>query len=63
MRREIRRGDHGVDGFNIAVNAGAAAGQTIGHCHVHLVPRRAGDGEGVMLCGPKKRLLPPMEKD
>lgn len=27
------------DGYNIAVNSGAAAGQTVFHCHVHLIPR------------------------
>jgi diadenosine tetraphosphate (Ap4A) HIT family hydrolase/5-methylcytosine-specific restriction endonuclease McrA len=35
--------DPTVSGFNIGVNAGAAAGQTILHCHVHLIPRRWGD--------------------
>ena len=34
-----------VAGFNMGVNAGAVAGQTVGHCHVHLIPRRAGDVE------------------
>lgn len=33
-----------IDGaLNIGVNVGAAAGQTIDHAHVHLIPRRAGD--------------------
>ena len=31
------------DGFNIGVNAGAAAGQTIAHAHIHVVPRFTGD--------------------
>jgi diadenosine tetraphosphate (Ap4A) HIT family hydrolase len=31
------------DGYNIGVNVGAAAGQTIFHLHVHLIPRYAGD--------------------
>ena len=31
------------DGFNIGVNEGPAAGQTIGHAHVHIIPRRTGD--------------------
>lgn len=31
------------DGFNVGVNDGAAAGQTVMHAHVHVIPRRAGD--------------------
>lgn len=34
-----------VNGFNIGVNAGVSAGQTIFHCHIHLIPRRTGDHE------------------
>jgi len=30
-------------GYNIGVNDGAAAGQTIGHLHIHLIPRYPGD--------------------
>ncbi|MCM2334674.1 MAG: HIT family protein [Anaeromyxobacteraceae bacterium] len=30
---------HGPAGYNIGVNLGAAAGQTVGHVHVHLIPR------------------------
>lgn len=32
-----------VKAFNIGINDGAAAGQTIEHAHVHLIPRRLGD--------------------
>lgn len=35
----------GVDGVNIGVNSGEAAGQTVGHAHVHVIPRRRGDVE------------------
>lgn len=35
--------EYGPDGFNLGVNVGAAAGQTVGHVHVHLIPRHAGD--------------------
>ena len=35
--------DTTVTGFNIGMNCGDAAGQTIYHCHVHLIPRRDGD--------------------
>lgn len=31
------------DGYNIGINDGAAAGQTIAHLHIHLIPRYAGD--------------------
>ena len=31
------------DGFNIGINAGPAAGQTVGHAHVHVIPRFDGD--------------------
>lgn len=31
------------DGFNIGINDGAAAGQTVMHVHVHLIPRYSGD--------------------
>lgn len=32
-----------VDGFNIGINCGEAAGQTVFHLHVHVIPRRRGD--------------------
>lgn len=35
--------DHHPDGFNVGVNAGAAAGQTVWHAHVHVIPRYIGD--------------------
>lgn len=31
------------DGYNVGINCGSAAGQTIFHVHVHLIPRYAGD--------------------
>ena len=34
---------HRPDGFNIGINDGAAAGQTVMHLHIHLIPRYAGD--------------------
>lgn len=34
---------HHPDGYNIGVNVGTAAGQTVMHLHVHLIPRYAGD--------------------
>ena len=32
-------------GYNVGINVGAAAGQTVWHAHVHLIPRQAGDVE------------------
>jgi ATP adenylyltransferase len=39
----IESEDPTVSGFNIGINCGEDAGQTIFHCHVHLIPRRKGD--------------------
>lgn len=41
--RAVIDGDLGPDGFNIGVNDGAAAGQTVDHAHVHVIPRSRGD--------------------
>jgi ATP adenylyltransferase len=35
--------DAAVESFNIGINDGVAAGQTIAHSHMHLIPRRVGD--------------------
>ena len=45
LRSEILDLDSSVTGFNIGMNAGISAGQTIFHCHIHLIPRRDGDVE------------------
>lgn len=37
--------DGSVEGFNVGVNEGEVAGQTVFHCHLHLLPRRRGDVE------------------
>ena len=37
--------DTTIEGFNIGMNCGEVAGQTVFHCHVHLIPRRKGDVE------------------
>jgi diadenosine tetraphosphate (Ap4A) HIT family hydrolase len=43
LEGRIRAEDPAVTGFNIGMNCGKDAGQTVLHCHVHLIPRRAGD--------------------
>jgi len=45
QKKKIQQTDETVIAFNIGVNAGKEAGQTIFHCHVHLIPRRRGDDE------------------
>jgi diadenosine tetraphosphate (Ap4A) HIT family hydrolase len=45
LKDEIMNSDSSVDGFNIGMNSGESAGQTIFHCHIHLIPRRTGDVE------------------
>ena len=35
--------EFGPTGYNIGINDGASAGQTVGHLHMHLIPRYAGD--------------------
>ncbi|MBZ5538184.1 MAG: HIT family protein [Acidobacteriia bacterium] len=36
---------HSPDGYNIGINAGKAAGQTVAHAHLHIIPRYLGDVE------------------
>jgi diadenosine tetraphosphate (Ap4A) HIT family hydrolase len=43
VHAEIVQKDDSVSGFNIGMNNGDVAGQTIGHAHLHLIPRRQGD--------------------
>jgi len=45
VKDSIQSDDELVGGFNIGINSGEAAGQTIFHCHIHLIPRRVGDVE------------------
>ena len=43
VKEEILRKDQTVKGFNLGTNIGKVAGQSILHCHIHLIPRRDGD--------------------
>ena len=59
IKKEILDNDQSVKAFNIGTNAGKLAGQSIMHCHIHLIPRREGDVEnpqgGVRSVIPKKQ--------
>jgi len=59
IKEEILLKDPAVKGFNIGTNVGAIAGQSILHCHIHLIPRREGDVDnpqgGVRSVIPKKQ--------
>lgn len=43
IERSLQEEDKTIDGFNIGLNNGEVAGQTIDHLHFHLIPRRKGD--------------------
>ena len=45
QRQSLLDLDKEITGFNIGINAGVDAGQTIMHVHIHLIPRRKGDIE------------------
>lgn len=45
IKEEVLSNDESVTGFNVGMNAGSSAGQTIFHSHIHLIPRRDGDLE------------------
>jgi histidine triad (HIT) family protein len=52
----VVRAVSGCDGTNIVVNSGSAAGQDVFHFHVHLIPRKAGDGFDVPLPFPGSQM-------
>ena len=43
VKKEIVNKDPLVKGFNLGTNIGIVSGQSIFHCHFHLIPRREGD--------------------
>ena len=60
MKQTIEMQDDSVAGFNIGVNSGKDAGQSIFHVHVHLIPRRKGDVENPR--GGVRGVIPHMQK-
>ena len=45
QKKELKDLDNNISGFNVGINIGKDAGQSIMHCHIHLIPRRKGDVE------------------
>ena len=43
VKDEVTKKDPSVKGFNLGTNIGKVSGQSILHCHLHLIPRREGD--------------------
>lgn len=58
--RQIIQKNFQPDGFNIGINIGTAAGQTIMHLHIHLIPRYIGDIEHPE--GGVRRVIPNLAK-
>ena len=58
LKKQILEEDSLVKGFNVGMNCGEVAGQTVMHAHIHLIPRRVGDVEnprgGIRGCVPGK---------
>ena len=52
-----------AEGMNLVISSGAAAGQDVYHFHVHLIPRRAGDGFDVPLPFPGSQMPPRTQLD
>lgn len=56
--RKILDKDYAPNGYNIGVNCGKVAGQSVMHCHIHIIPRYEGDVEnpkgGIRGCIPSK---------
>ncbi len=59
-RHAILRSDPMVNGFNVGNNIGEDSGQTVMHCHTHLIPRRQGDMNDPR--GGVRGVIPDMQK-
>ena len=56
LREDIEASDKTVEGFNIGTNNGEVAGQTIFHCHMHVIPRR--DDDVINATGGVRNIIP-----
>jgi len=56
LKEQLKSEDSNISGFNIGFNSGEDAGQTVLHCHMHLIPRRKGDVENPI--GGVRNLIP-----
>ena len=56
VKIKVESNDKTIKGFNIGINSGKEAGQSIMHCHIHLIPRREGDVENPQ--GGVRRVIP-----
>ena len=45
VKNVVIKKDPNIEGFNLGTNVGKVSGQSILHCHFHLIPRRLGDVE------------------
>ena len=45
QKKNLLGQDKNISGLNVGFNSGEDAGQTVMHCHIHLIPRRHGDME------------------
>ena len=45
LKNKLEASDSTITGFNIGMNSGQSAGQTVMHSHIHLIPRRDGDNK------------------
>ena len=43
VKEKLVQTDKTISGFNVGFNSGKDAGQTIMHCHIHIIPRRNND--------------------
>ena len=60
LKTEFKILDESITGFNIGMNIGKDAGQTIFHCHIHIIPRRQGDTPNPK--GGVRRVIPLKQK-